>query len=365
MLTRCPGCATVFRAGHELLAARQGLVRCGRCGEVFNARWHPVDAPAATGAAASPSPPAAPPQDEEAARQLAAVVVDDGGQRSAGDAPGAARRPRTIGASTAPARPMPPQSPAPPPAPTAPPASTAPKVPSAPAAPIPPRQPNGANPAAPGATPAPVPGRPRPPSAAPALTGPGSSADAGKRTPRPAAGADASDVQLVRVRVPHRRQVLAIRALLVVLVLTLGWQSVYFHGPRALEMEGVRTAATQVCERLGCEVPPRHAVEAWTVAGARVAAFADEPDALRVEVSLINRASFPQSGPHLEVTLSDRHGRAVARRVFDPGAYLGEPRAVIEPGVLAEGVLVLAVPPPAAIGFEVRVVDGTRAVAAQ
>lgn len=37
VLTRCPHCATVFRAGEGQLNARQGWVRCGRCGEAFNA----------------------------------------------------------------------------------------------------------------------------------------------------------------------------------------------------------------------------------------------------------------------------------------------------------------------------------------
>lgn len=37
MLTRCPGCATVFRIGLEQLRARHGKVRCGECSEVFNA----------------------------------------------------------------------------------------------------------------------------------------------------------------------------------------------------------------------------------------------------------------------------------------------------------------------------------------
>lgn len=35
-LTRCPACATTFRAQRAQLAARGGQVRCGRCGTVFN-----------------------------------------------------------------------------------------------------------------------------------------------------------------------------------------------------------------------------------------------------------------------------------------------------------------------------------------
>lgn len=37
MLTTCPECHTSFRVGQAQLDSRRGLVRCGRCGAVFNA----------------------------------------------------------------------------------------------------------------------------------------------------------------------------------------------------------------------------------------------------------------------------------------------------------------------------------------
>lgn len=39
-LTRCPGCATVFRITAEQLAFREGQVRCGHCRAVFDANDH-------------------------------------------------------------------------------------------------------------------------------------------------------------------------------------------------------------------------------------------------------------------------------------------------------------------------------------
>ena len=39
-LTRCPGCATVFRITPEQLALREGQVRCGHCRAVFDANDH-------------------------------------------------------------------------------------------------------------------------------------------------------------------------------------------------------------------------------------------------------------------------------------------------------------------------------------
>ena len=46
-LTRCPGCATVFRITAEQLAFREGQVRCGHCRAVFDANDHFVSLDAA------------------------------------------------------------------------------------------------------------------------------------------------------------------------------------------------------------------------------------------------------------------------------------------------------------------------------
>lgn len=45
---RCPGCRTTFVVTAAQLDARGGLVRCGRCAEVFQAERHAIDAPAPT-----------------------------------------------------------------------------------------------------------------------------------------------------------------------------------------------------------------------------------------------------------------------------------------------------------------------------
>ncbi len=38
MITTCPACYTAFRVTQEQLAAREGMVRCGKCATVFDAR---------------------------------------------------------------------------------------------------------------------------------------------------------------------------------------------------------------------------------------------------------------------------------------------------------------------------------------
>lgn len=80
LATRCPACATAFRATRDQLAARQGQVRCGRCQHVFDAYAYLV--PAAS--LAEPLPPPAPPVTEppapliEYSASLQAVAVRTG-----------------------------------------------------------------------------------------------------------------------------------------------------------------------------------------------------------------------------------------------------------------------------------------------
>jgi predicted Zn finger-like uncharacterized protein len=50
--TACPACATTFKVGHEQLLVAHGWVRCGQCGEVFDASRRLV--PVAAGEPAAP-----------------------------------------------------------------------------------------------------------------------------------------------------------------------------------------------------------------------------------------------------------------------------------------------------------------------
>jgi len=80
LITRCPACATAFRAQPGQLAAHGGQVRCGHCGEVFDGLAHLVgQQPGAAQAETAtvdldvgePSPPAAPALQDAEARPAA------------------------------------------------------------------------------------------------------------------------------------------------------------------------------------------------------------------------------------------------------------------------------------------------------
>ncbi|EYS96357.1 hypothetical protein CF68_20740 [Cupriavidus sp. SK-4] len=103
LVTRCPACRTAFRLVADQLRLRQGLVRCGQCETVFDAREHlieiplPADAassassaPSAATSPAAPPAPSAPPASAEAApapQPAFTPTIDPGYDVPALDAP--------------------------------------------------------------------------------------------------------------------------------------------------------------------------------------------------------------------------------------------------------------------------------------
>ena len=80
LVTRCPACRTAFRLVADQLRLRQGLVRCGQCDTVFDAREHlievPAPAPAAAGASTrAPATPASTAPAAPAAVTMAAALA--------------------------------------------------------------------------------------------------------------------------------------------------------------------------------------------------------------------------------------------------------------------------------------------------
>ncbi|SOY49747.1 DUF3426 domain-containing protein [Cupriavidus taiwanensis] len=60
LVTRCPACRTAFRLVADQLRLRQGLVRCGQCETVFDAREHLIEIPLPAGNTAGSAPASAP-----------------------------------------------------------------------------------------------------------------------------------------------------------------------------------------------------------------------------------------------------------------------------------------------------------------
>lgn len=104
--TRCPHCQSAFRVVRDQLLLRQGWVRCGHCGQAFNALDHLFDLPAER-----PKPPAAAPvsagREDASARAMTAAASGAAAASSAAATapPPAAPAPATPPAVTQPASP--------------------------------------------------------------------------------------------------------------------------------------------------------------------------------------------------------------------------------------------------------------------
>jgi predicted Zn finger-like uncharacterized protein len=84
-----------------------------------------------------------------------------------------------------------------------------------------------------------------------------------------------------------------------------------------------------------------------------------DPDAngtLRVRASILNTAADVQPFPLLRVTLADRFGKRIGARDFEPGEYLGKPTArLLTPGERVDATLEILDPGKNAEGFEIDV----------
>ncbi len=77
---------------------------------------------------------------------------------------------------------------------------------------------------------------------------------------------------------------------------------------------------------------------------------------LRVRASILNTAPQLQPYPLLRVTLADRFGKKIGTRDFEPGEYLGKPTArLLAPGERVDATLQILDPGKSAEGFEIDV----------
>ena len=77
---------------------------------------------------------------------------------------------------------------------------------------------------------------------------------------------------------------------------------------------------------------------------------------LRVRASIMNTAAQLQPYPLLRVTLADRFGKRIGERLFEPGEYLGKsPARMLTPGEPVDAVLDILDPGKEAEGFEIDV----------
>lgn len=332
LATRCSACGTSFRVVQDQLKVSGGWVRCGRCGEVFNAieGLYEVGSPMAE-VETDRRPPAVPLQ-EPPATPAASVPVET---PEAPTAPPAIERTPVPSLADRPAPAAEPAQPEPVDAPA-----------TAKAVELPPRTADaggasdatGRQPARPASAEL-APERPRAPAqdAAEAIEDyellVPSPADEWRPADRPASEATPSFVRsaerAARWRAPSTRRALSAAAVL--LLGLLGLQAaVAYRDIVAVRWPWARTPLMQVCAVLACRVEPLRFIAALSVESSGLQQLGAAP-IYGLSVVLRNRSDIDLMAPALDLVLTDTQGGVVARRVLTM-ADLGRPSSVIAAG---------------------------------
>ncbi len=143
----------------------------------------------------------------------------------------------------------------------------------------------------------------------------------------------------------------------ILLMLVLGAQLLYFYSAAiARAYPPLGPMAADACRLLGCKITPLEDVGLIDLEEAQVAPHPKFDNALRVKATLVNRASYVQPYPLLEVTLSDNSGAVLARRVFRPDEYLnGQQKAGgMPPQVAIRVSFDITSPDRRAVGYEIQ-----------
>lgn len=144
----------------------------------------------------------------------------------------------------------------------------------------------------------------------------------------------------------------------VALAVTLTAQIVFFYASELALHPALRPWVTEACAYLGCEIRPRQDVAAIELLRTSVATHPEQASALRLRLTMVNRANFTQPYPLLELSLTDSAGAVVARRTFAVHQYVKRRDAIqgMLPHVAVDATLDLTKPDARAGGYEIRLV---------
>ena len=137
----------------------------------------------------------------------------------------------------------------------------------------------------------------------------------------------------------------------VLAAMVLAWQlAVALRAEILMRWPQAQPLLAHLCQPLGCQVE-------WPMQPALLAVLASDlqavpgTSALELDVTLRNRAPFPQALPAIELTLMDTRGQVIARRVFTPAEYGAPPQGSLAPGADLAARVLFEVKGPAPAGF--------------
>lgn len=109
---------------------------------------------------------------------------------------------------------------------------------------------------------------------------------------------------------------------LVIALLLLAGQIVYFEGSALSRNPAFRPSLEKLCRQLNCRLPVYKNPDEFAVLQGSLIALPDHSQLFRAVIR--NRAAFAQPYPNLELTLLDYAENPFARRIFRPQDYLAK-----------------------------------------
>jgi predicted Zn finger-like uncharacterized protein len=143
-----------------------------------------------------------------------------------------------------------------------------------------------------------------------------------------------------------------------VLMVTLFGQLGYFYMDKLVQTSPLKPVLVAACNIAGCTVPEVQNLDEIEQLSSRMTALAGNGDGLKVSSVLVNRDISPQPFPAVELTLTDRAGNMISRRVITQGKYLSEESTIrMKPNEAANIDIRLRTPSIRVDGFELRAVS--------
>ncbi len=96
----------------------------------------------------------------------------------------------------------------------------------------------------------------------------------------------------------------------------------YYRDALAVKLPGLKPLLVDLCGRLDCSIELPHDVDALSIVSSELEADAKLVNIITLHALLHNRAGSAQAWPSLELTLTDSRDDAIARRTFHPADYL-------------------------------------------
>jgi predicted Zn finger-like uncharacterized protein len=149
-------------------------------------------------------------------------------------------------------------------------------------------------------------------------------------------------------------------------LMLLGTQLVYFYSTQLAAVPELRPYIKSACVRLGCIIRPQVDAGLIELTNTRISPHPKYLRVLRLRATLINRASFSQPYPLMEVTLSNRRGALVGRRTFRPEEYLRkkvDTDDFMVPNVIIRAEIEFTNPARQPEGFEIRLLPDPKQLA--